>query len=240
MIWFRRLMYLFYVSVRLLKHAPFQVSIPYAPFWVSIPYAPFRVSIPYAPFRVSFPYAPFRVSFTCLCMCSIISHLSVCLEYLTLLAYALKLSYCSFLAWPVILLTDNYNSYPVISHAFGCLIIIIYILSCEFIKVHIFRVTRVLLFIIIFSTSHRIIFISSCASTQWFTDKFIIKWTTSLSHPQPPETMCLKMTSSILPLCLTQIILRFCPASFGVGAWLLYFCLLFCSVVLLTLNYWNM
>ena len=86
------------------------------------------------------------------------------LEYLTLLAYTLKLSYCSLLARPAILLTDNYKAYPVISRAFVFLIVKIYILSCEFIKVHIFRVTRVLLFIIIFSTSHRIIFISSCAS----------------------------------------------------------------------------
>ena len=94
--------------------------------------------------------------------------------------------YCSLLAWPVILLTDNYKAYPLISSSFGFLIVIIYLLSCEFIKVHIFRATRVLLFIIIFSTSQRIIFISSCASTQGFAHKFIIKWTTSLSHLQLP------------------------------------------------------
>ena len=97
---------------------------------------------------------------------------------------SLKLSYCTLLAWPIILFHRLLGlAWSVITQVYpaSCiwpLIVIIYILSCEFIKVHIFRVTGVLLFKIIFSSSYRIIFISSCTSAQWFADKLIIKWTT--------------------------------------------------------------
>ena len=126
MIWYRCLMYLFYISVQL-------------PCLLMLPSMYPSHMLPSVCSLLPFVCVPSLVNFVCLLFTLLYP----------LLAYAFKLSYCPLLAWPVILLTDNYNSYPVISHAFGFLIVIIWILSCEFIKVHIFRVTRVLLFIII-------------------------------------------------------------------------------------------
>ena len=85
------------------------------------------------------------ISHVCVCVCVCVcesstlhnSLMSLKLSYCTLHIMSLKLSYCTLHTWPVIPLTDNYTSLSVISLAFGFSIIIIFILSCELIKVHV-------------------------------------------------------------------------------------------------------